>query len=110
MTRSEAIQLAIRSVYEPAISPENWPSALVSVTEAIGGHKAMLSEQTPGAPGRSISSGLDVENASRLLGEFDTRLPDWIRAIPVGAPMRQSSPPITSLPNGSVRRPESPEL
>jgi DNA-binding CsgD family transcriptional regulator len=91
MTRSEAIQLAIRSVYDAAISPENWPRALVSVTEAIGGHKAMLSEQTPGAAGRSITSGLDVENASRLLGEFETRLPDWIRAIPVGAPMRQSS-------------------
>jgi DNA-binding CsgD family transcriptional regulator len=51
----------------------------------------MLSEKTAGSAGRSFSSGLDVENASRLQREFETRLPDWIRAIPVGAPMRQSS-------------------
>ena len=91
MTRGEAIQLAVRRIYEAALSPENWPSALVSVTEAIGGHKAMLSEKTRGAVGRSFSSGLDVENASRLQREFEIRLPDWIRAIPVGVPMRQSS-------------------
>jgi DNA-binding CsgD family transcriptional regulator len=91
MARCEAIQLPIRRTYEAALSPENWPSALVSVTQAIGGHKAMLSEKTPGAAGRSFSSGLDVENASRLQREFEIRLPDWIRAIPVGAPMRQSS-------------------
>ncbi|MGF6633253.1 helix-turn-helix transcriptional regulator [Paraburkholderia sp. MM6662-R1] len=87
----EEIHFAIRRIYEAALSPENWPSALVSVTEAIGGHKAMVNEKTPGAAGRSFSNGLDVENASRLQREFETRLPDWIRAIPVGVPMRQSS-------------------
>ncbi|MBB5464231.1 DNA-binding CsgD family transcriptional regulator [Paraburkholderia sp. CI2] len=91
MTHVEEIHFAIRRIYEAALFPENWPSALASVTEAIGGYKALLTEKTPGAAGRSFSSGFEVENASRLQREFETRLPDWIRAIPVGAPMRQSS-------------------
>lgn len=91
MTRCEAIHFAVRRIYEAALSPESWPSALFSVTQAVGGQKAMLSEKTLGAAGRFFSSGLDVDSASRLQREFELRLPDWIRAIPVGVPMRQSS-------------------
>lgn len=91
MTRDETIHIAVRQIYEAALSTKCWPTALSSMMKVIGGEKAMLTETTTGTAGRSFWSGLDADNASKLQREFQTRLPDWIRAIPVGEPMRQSS-------------------
>lgn len=45
MTRVETIHRAIRHVYEAALAPDDWTSAIVSVTEAIEVPKAMLHVQ-----------------------------------------------------------------
>ncbi|REG50128.1 DNA-binding CsgD family transcriptional regulator [Paraburkholderia sp. BL6669N2] len=92
MTRVETIHRAIRHVYEAALAPNGWPGAIVSVTEAIGAPKAMLHVQaTQAASCFAISTGLETEHARRLQREFETRLPGWIKAIPVGTPLRQTS-------------------
>lgn len=92
MTRVETIHRAIRHVYEAALAPDDWPSAIVSVTEAIGAPKAMLHVKAMQADSSfAISAGLETEHARRLQQEFETRLPGWIKAIPVGTPLRQTS-------------------
>jgi DNA-binding CsgD family transcriptional regulator/PAS domain-containing protein len=91
MTRVETIHRAIRHIYGAVLAPNDWPAALASITEAIGAHKVMLNETTADAAGLAVSIGIDPVNLARLRSEFETRLPDWIKAIPVGTPMRQSS-------------------
>ncbi|MFM0757310.1 helix-turn-helix transcriptional regulator [Paraburkholderia strydomiana] len=92
MTRVETIHQAIRHVYEAALAPDDWTSAIVSVTEAIEAPKAMLHVQaTQTASCFAISTGFEAEHARRLQREIETRLPDWIKAIPVGTPLRQTS-------------------
>jgi DNA-binding CsgD family transcriptional regulator len=91
MTRAETIHKAIRDVYEAALAPDGWSRAVISVTEAIGGHAAVLSEQATEAPNLAITTGFDFESARLMEREFETRPPGWIKAILVGMPMRQTS-------------------
>lgn len=91
MTRVETIHRAIRHVYEAALAPDDWPNAIASVAEASQAYKAMLYAQAIETPCLAISVGLDPDNARRLQREFETRMPDWIKSIPVGKALRQSS-------------------
>lgn len=91
MTRVETIHRAIRHVYEAALAPDDWPSAIASVAQVSGAHKGMLFAQASGTPSLAIPVGIDADHARRLQREFATRLPDWIKAIPVGKALRQSS-------------------
>ncbi|RKR31223.1 helix-turn-helix transcriptional regulator [Paraburkholderia sp. BL17N1] len=91
MTRVEAIHRAIRHIYGAVLAPNDWPAALGSITEAIGAQKVMLNETAADAAGLAVSIGIDPVNLVRLRREFETRLPDWIKTIPVGTPLRQSS-------------------
>jgi DNA-binding CsgD family transcriptional regulator len=100
MTRVDTIHRAIRHVYEAALAPDDWPSAIASVVEASGAHKAVLHVQAVETPILAISVGFDADNARRLQREFETRLPDWIKSIPVGKALRQSS----AISNADFRR------
>ncbi|MGF6880318.1 helix-turn-helix transcriptional regulator [Paraburkholderia sp. MM5477-R1] len=91
MTRVETIHRAIRHIYGAVLAPNDWPTALTSITEAIGAQKVMLNETIADAAGLAVSMGIVPVNAARLQHEFETRLPDWIKAIPVGTPLRQTS-------------------
>ncbi|CAG9271245.1 helix-turn-helix transcriptional regulator [Paraburkholderia unamae] len=91
MTRVETIHRAIRHVYEAALAPEDWPRAIASIAEAGEAGKAMLHAQEREAPGLAISIGFDANSAWLLQREIETRMPDWIKAIPVGKALRQSS-------------------
>ncbi|AIO36022.1 transcriptional regulator, LuxR family [Burkholderia cenocepacia] len=42
---------------------------------------------TPGA----ITTGFDVDSAQRMKQEFETQPPIWVKAIPIGAPLLQTS-------------------
>ncbi|RKR31222.1 helix-turn-helix transcriptional regulator [Paraburkholderia sp. BL17N1] len=91
MTRVETIHRAIRHVYEAALEPDGWMSAIDSVAEVCGAHKAMLHAQAGEMPFLAISVGFDADEARRLQREFENRLPDWIKTIPVGKALRQTS-------------------
>ncbi|WP_321960921.1 helix-turn-helix transcriptional regulator [Paraburkholderia sp. J7] len=91
MTRVEAIHRAIRDIYGAVLSPDDWSAALALISEAIGAHKVVLNEAGADAAGLAVSIGVDPVNAVRLRREFANRLPDWIKAIPVGTSLRQSS-------------------
>jgi DNA-binding CsgD family transcriptional regulator len=91
MTRVETLHRAIRHVYEAALAPGDWPGAIASVVEAGEAHKAMLHVMAIETPGHAIAIGFDPDSAARLQREVETRLPDWIKAIPVGQALRQTS-------------------
>ncbi|WP_423382833.1 helix-turn-helix transcriptional regulator [Burkholderia sp. LMG 32019] len=92
MTRAETIHQAIRHLYEAALTPDGWSRAGISVTEAIASQKAIFleSDEVAGAP-FAITTGFDVETARRMQREFETRPPYWVKAIPIGTPLRQTS-------------------
>ncbi|KVS42490.1 helix-turn-helix transcriptional regulator [Burkholderia ubonensis] len=91
MTSVEAIHAAICRVYDAALTPDGWLDALASIAKAVDAHKSMLNEKMGSAAGRTVSTGFDFDSASRLRREFETRPPGWIKAIPVGTPLRQTS-------------------
>lgn len=91
MTRVETIHRAIQHVYDAALAPDDWPSAIASIAQACEAHKAMLYAQAIETPSFAISIGLDADHARSLQLQFETRLPDWIKTIPVGKALRQTS-------------------
>lgn len=91
MGHVDDIHAAVRHVYQAALAPDEWHAALGSVVKVIGGPKAMLNELTGGATGFMVSAGLEPDCVSRLNREFESRMPGWIDAIPVGASVRQSA-------------------
>jgi DNA-binding CsgD family transcriptional regulator len=91
MTRVDTIHRAIRGIYEAALAPDEWPNAIASVMEASGANKAMLHADVGGSPSLAIPVGFDADCARRLQREIETRLPDWIKTIPVGTALRQTS-------------------
>jgi DNA-binding CsgD family transcriptional regulator len=91
MGRIDDIHAAVRHVYQAALAPDEWQAALCSVASVIGAHKSLLNELTGGAPGIVVSTGIEPGCVSRLQWEFESRIPDWISAIPVGTSRRQSS-------------------
>jgi DNA-binding CsgD family transcriptional regulator len=91
MTRVETLHRSIRLVYEAALAPDAWPDALLSMTNAIGAPKLLLNEEADDTADIAISVGVHPDNVARLQHEFKTRTPEWIKAIPVGTALRQSS-------------------
>ncbi|WNC88391.1 LuxR C-terminal-related transcriptional regulator [Paraburkholderia sp. FT54] len=91
MGRVDDIHAAVRHVYQAALAPDEWQAALRSVASVIGAHKSMLNELTDGATGMVVSTGIEPDCVARLQREFESRIPDWISAIPVGTSLLQSS-------------------
>jgi DNA-binding CsgD family transcriptional regulator len=91
MTRVETLHRSIRLIYEAALAPDAWPDALLSITKAIGAPKSLLNEEAADAASIAISVDIHSDTVARLQHEFKTRMPDWIKAIPVGTALRQSS-------------------
>lgn len=91
MTRAESIHQAIRVLYQAALAPNDWPAAVGAISATLGANRGMLVDQSTDGAGLVASSGLSAESAWRLQREFETRVPDWIAAIPVGQVARQSS-------------------
>ncbi|KVO67367.1 LuxR family transcriptional regulator [Burkholderia ubonensis] len=92
MTRVETIHQAIRHVYEAALAPDGWSHAGISVTEATGARKAIfLGVSAATVAGSAITTGFDAEYARRMQRKFETQPPNWVKAIPVGMPLRQTS-------------------
>ncbi|KVO08717.1 helix-turn-helix transcriptional regulator [Burkholderia ubonensis] len=103
MTRVETIHQAIRHVYEAALAPDGWSHAGISVTEATGARKAIfLGVSAATVPGSAITTGFDAEYARRMQRKFETQPPNWVKAIPVGMPLRQTS----LISDGAFRRSE----
>jgi DNA-binding CsgD family transcriptional regulator len=100
MTRAEAIHQAIHRVYGAALAPDDWPQTLALMADVVGAHKAMLNAETAGASGMVFSVGIESACALQLRREFEIRLPDWIKSIPVGTALRQSS----AISDGDFRR------
>ncbi|WGS45308.1 helix-turn-helix transcriptional regulator [Burkholderia sp. JSH-S8] len=91
MTRIETIHRAIRRIYEATLVPDGWARAGRSFIEATESHKLIfLGGRVTGTPG-AITTGFDVDSALRMQQEFETRPPIWVRAIPIGTPLRQTS-------------------
>lgn len=91
MTRAETIHQAIRILYQAALAPDDWPGAITTIAATVGANRGMLVVQATDGPGLVVSTGLASEHAWRLQREFETRLPGWIAAIPVGSVARQTS-------------------
>lgn len=91
MTRAETIHQAIRMLYQAALAPVDWPGAITTIATTVGANRGMLVVQATDGPSLVVSTGLAAEHAWRLQREFETRLPGWIAAIPVGAVARQTS-------------------
>lgn len=91
MIRAETIHHAIRMLYQAALAPDDWPNAITAITATIGANRGMLVAQTTDGPSLVTSTGLAAADAWRLQREFETRVPDWIAAIPVGQAARQTS-------------------
>ncbi|SAK84653.1 LuxR family transcriptional regulator [Caballeronia hypogeia] len=90
MHQEDAIHRAIRGIYEAALAPETWPSAIDAVVKAGGAHKALL--LASGRLGFTLTSGFDVEDdVVRIRRELHDRPPRWVEAIPVGTSMLQTS-------------------
>lgn len=100
MSRVETIHHVIKQLYEASLTPAEWPRAMAATTSAIGApHGLLLSSGIDGTR-FAISAGLEPLHAQRLAFEFENRLPDWIRAIPVGTALRQSS----AIPDDEFKR------
>lgn len=91
MERIEIVQSAIQRIYEAALSPEHWVGAVASMAMALDSTRGMLLATQPDAPILSAYSGIEKVHAHGLQREFETRLPEWIRTMPVGVPTKQSS-------------------
>jgi DNA-binding CsgD family transcriptional regulator len=91
MARTDDIHAAIRHIYQGSLVPGEWQPALERITRALGAHKGILNETSIGDTGLFVFTGLTRACASRLQREFDMRAPEWIRAIPVGTSLRQTS-------------------
>jgi hypothetical protein len=78
-------------LYQAALAPDDWPSAMAAITATVGTHRGILVAQTTDGPGLAAYAGMSADAAWRLQREFGTRLPDWIAAIPVGQVARQTS-------------------
>lgn len=87
----EAVHRAIRLLYQAALNPDHWPVALAAITQTVGTHRGMLLAESASAPSLCVPTGFSAEHGELLQTEFETRLPDWIQAIPVGAVVRQTS-------------------
>jgi DNA-binding CsgD family transcriptional regulator len=100
MSRVETIYHVIKQLYEASLAPAEWPRAMAAVTSAIGAPRGLLLSSGIGGSRFAISTGLEPLHAQRLAFEFENRLPDWIKAIPVGTALRQSS----AVPDDEFRR------
>ncbi|MGF6978533.1 DNA-binding CsgD family transcriptional regulator [Paraburkholderia sp. JPY465] len=88
---TDNIHLAIQRIYEAVLAPQAWEEAAASIVTAIGADWGFLIATQRGATALSVSAGLEPVFARGLQREFQNRLPQWIKNIPVGTPRRQSS-------------------
>jgi DNA-binding CsgD family transcriptional regulator len=91
MTRAESIHQAIRVLYQAALAPDDWPAAVGAIAATIRASRGMLVAQSTDGAGLAAATGLSAEDAWRMEREFETRVPAWIAAIPVGQVARQTS-------------------
>jgi DNA-binding CsgD family transcriptional regulator len=91
MTRGETIHQAIRQIYEAALTPDGWSRAALAVTQALASHKAILLSAPATRASFAITAGFDAESAERMQREFEMRPPQWVKSIPPGMPLRQTS-------------------
>jgi DNA-binding CsgD family transcriptional regulator len=100
MSRVDTVHQVIKQLYEASLAPAEWPRAMAAVTSAIGAPRGLLLSSGSDGTRFAISTGLEPLHAQRLAFEFENRLPEWIRAIPVGTALRQSS----AIPDDEFRR------
>jgi hypothetical protein len=91
MSRAEAIHRAVQRIYEAALVPEDWAGAIGAIASIAGAQKAMLHADSSRASSLALTFGFNAEHARGLQREFESRMPEWITAIPVGRAIRQSS-------------------
>ncbi|NUY33897.1 helix-turn-helix transcriptional regulator [Paraburkholderia sp. JPY303] len=85
------IHFAIQRIYEAVLAPQAWEEAAASIVTAIGADWGFLIATQGGVTALSVSAGLELVLARGLQREFQKRLPEWIKNIPVGTPRRQST-------------------
>jgi DNA-binding CsgD family transcriptional regulator/PAS domain-containing protein len=91
MSQADTIHHVIKQLYAASLAPAEWPRAMAALTSAIGAQRGLLLSSGTDSAQFAVSTGLEPRHAQRLAFEFENRLPDWIRAIPVGTAQRQSS-------------------
>lgn len=100
MSQADTVHHVIKHLYEASLTPAEWPRAMAALTSAIGAPRGLLLASGTDGARFAVSTGLEPLHAQRLAFEFENRMPDWIRAIPVGTAQRQSS----AIPDDEFRR------
>lgn len=91
MGRIDTIHLAILRLYQAALSSEQWPLALATLTKAVGAHRALLVGEPAGIRSLVVADGIGDRVADRVHRDLMERRPAWIDAIQVGAAQKQSA-------------------
>ena len=91
MAQIEEAYAAIRRIYDAVLTPSEWEQPVASIATAVGAPCALLVAAQDGAPTLTASTGLEARFANGFRHEFLTRVPDWVKAIPIGVARQQSS-------------------